>query len=163
MNKFLHIIVISALVFSTSPGFGQEAKGIRHFIADTAANIGKFSSVDIDVVGPGGIITNQLERFFYLLQNATNEELVSLIRTNKPNVRAYAFWSLAIKKYNKIEDILEAQLADSTVISCRLNCADFPMQLYAFYLMVLSSSSHVMHGLTLSEEELSNYRSKMQN
>lgn len=154
-------MAICLLMFTPFNGFGQESTKIRHSISDTAAIIGKFSSVDLDVVGPGGIMTTQLEGFFYLLEHATNEELVSLIRTSKPNVRAYAFWSLAIKKYNKIEDVLETQLGDSAVIYCRLNCANFPMPLNIFYLMVLSPSTPLIHGVTLSEEELLKYRTKI--
>ena len=149
----------------TSNGFTQTIPQIqiRQSILDTAKLIGEFKFVDMDVVGPGGMNTNQLQRFIFLLENATNEELSNLVNDKNANVRAYAFWSLALKKYDKIKDVLESKLNDITPLHCRFNCANVSMPINHFYLTVLSSKNSFMHGITLSKDELLKYQNRIKN
>lgn len=149
------------MMFFASKGFAQKATQIRQSIVDTANLIGEYKFVDMDAVGPGGMTTRQLQRFIFLLDTAKNEELYILTNDKKANVRAYAFWSLAIKKYDKLKQVLESKLSDSSLIHCRFNCTNVSMPINKFYLMVLTSTNSFMHGTTLSEDDLSKYRDKI--
>ena len=144
-----------------SKGFAQKATQIRQSIIDTANLIGEFKFVDMDVVGPGGMMTRQLQRFIFLLDTATNEELYILTNDKNATVRAYAFWSLAIKKYDKLIQVLESKLSDNTKIYCRFNCAHVSMPINRFYLTVLTPTNSFMHGTALSEDEILKYKNKI--
>ncbi len=150
-------------MFFASKGVAQTTTHIRQSIVDTAILIGDFKFVDMDAVGPGGMATSQMQRFIFLLENATDNELSILASNKNANVRAYAFWSLAIRKYKRLRQILESQLSDSTLIYCRFNCTNLSMPINRFYIKVLTPTNSFMHGTTLTEDELKKYNDRIGN
>ncbi len=161
MNKLILTLGLFHWQALLSIGYAQSATELRTSIADTVSIMGEYEFVDMDAIGPGGTATTQLNRFIYLLENATIEELLTLTNHNMRNVRAYAFWSLAIKRHNNIKQVLESKLTDNKLIRCRLNCTNITMPLNRFYLSVLSPESKFMHGTTLTQAEILEFQSKM--
>ncbi len=161
--KIRNIILISFLVFFASKALAQEnSSKIRRFVTDSINEIANFPTVDVDVVGVVGTMTSQLERFDFLYSKAFTTELVEMMNNESPNVRAYAFWILALRKYDGIKTLLESNLMDSSIITCRRNCYSYKITLSGFYLQVLSPGTPLTHGAILTRKEFLKYYKQIQ-
>jgi len=153
---FMIGLIFSLLAFASA---SSDTALIRKAILDTAEKIAHYETVD-EAVGPGPILTAQFYRFEFLMNNATLSELILLTNNNSPNVRAYSFWALAIRKYKRINGILRQHLNDTEKITLFVGCVKFPFTIRDFYLQVLSPDPTLIHlkGTTLTLKEIDFYR-----
>lgn len=79
------------LTFWSVHSFARDTTEIRKQIMKVAKQIAKYKTVDNKAVGFAGQTSEQYKRFYFLSQQATDNELLALTDHDNPKVRAYSF------------------------------------------------------------------------
>jgi hypothetical protein len=87
-------------------------------------------------------------------------ELITLTEHEKPNIRAYAFWFLAKRKYKDIGIIFNKLSNDNAEITLRYGSTQWIYKVNDFCYFVLSRNDFDNSTIKFSEKELEGFVSK---
>jgi len=135
----------------------QDTIHIRKSILRIAIKISKYKTVDDRAVGFAGLMTDQYNRFYSLMQLATDNELITLTDHKNEKVRAYAFWALAKRNFSDIKIILEKHLCDTTSFDFYAGCLQTPQRVNYFFLDILTPNHVDELCFKLTENEIKSY------
>jgi len=88
-------------------------------------------------------------------------ELIKLTDHEKPNIRAYAFWFLAKRKYKDIGSILKKLNNDNAEITLRYKSEQWIYKLNNFCYFVLSQNDFDNSTIKYNEKELKEFTSEV--
>lgn len=80
------------------------------------------NEIHTEAIGYSGKRTRQYDRFVKLVKKAEIEELVALMKHPKPAVRGYAFWALAKRHFEALEEIFVAHANDEELVFNMQGC-----------------------------------------
>lgn len=103
-------------LFGQSPTSAYDPQKISKAVRQIVKAIAEENEIHGTAVGYGGVKTPQYRRFEGLYTKAGLEELIELVEHPNPAVRAYVFWGLAKRQYEKLEAIILAHAADEQFV-----------------------------------------------
>ena len=135
---------------------------IRKNIIKVARKIAKYETVDRGPVGFSAELTKQFDRFIYLMNNATDEELVILTDYKNPKVRAYSFEILAAKGYKNIRQIINNHIVDISLIKIREGCMSRTEHINLYFLKFVTPGRNDKNpNIKLTDAEVKELKAKM--
>ncbi|MGC4100493.1 hypothetical protein [Ferruginibacter sp.] len=135
-----HITILPALIFFCYNFCvaQKDSTKTRHSILKVARQVSRGKTVDRGPVGFSATLTKQFDRFIFLWNNATDNELVALTNYKSAVVRAYAFEILVLKGYSGVKTILNQHIADNAVIHIRSGCINSTAPVNFYFLQLLT-------------------------
>lgn len=94
----------------------------------------------------------QYSNFEQLLEVAYIEDLIQLTDHDAPAVRGYAFWGLAKKNYEGLEDIFRAHIDDRAKVISRNGCLVGDNTVIGFMRQVVTPYMYDPHCKKLSDD-----------
>lgn len=164
LNQLIKIIIIFLFIptlnFGQEKGFDYEPTKIRKEIRKIAIKIGKFNEIHSEAIGVGGERTKQYDRFEKLVEKATIDELIELTEHPKPAVRGYAFWGLAKKYYDNLEEIFVSHANDEEEVFQMQGCFGGEIAVIEFMRMVVMPQMLDMDCKKLNDAAFSRVKAK---
>lgn len=162
--KFKYTIVLFLLLFITEQNsFARDdSTRVRKTILKLARKISRSKTVDTGPVGFAAEHTKQFDRYIYLINNATENELVVLTDHKDPKVRAYSFEILVAKGYKNIQQLLQQHIGDTATIVIRDGCMRSTEHLNLYWLRLATprNNEHTP-AFKLTDTEVSELKEKM--
>jgi hypothetical protein len=97
-------------------------------------DIGSYPTVDAGEIGYLGSTSAQYNKFVTLMSIATDSQLIVLTNYFNPNVKAYAFWALVIRRHVAVKRILEEHINDKCFFQYRSGCMSESMKINEWFL-----------------------------
>jgi hypothetical protein len=151
------------LTFWAANSYAGDSTEIRQQILKVASQISKNRTVDDRAIGFAGQTSEQYKRFDFLVQQATENELITLTGHENAKVRAYAFWALAKRHYKDSKAILEKHLSDTASFVFFSGCDQGSEQVNHFFLDLLTPNHVDVFCYKLTWQEAYDYYDKMRN
>jgi hypothetical protein len=106
-------------------------KSISDSIEQVKTLMRKNGSVTSYATGIDGTLSNQFQRFIYLLNHLNTDEFLALANDTNTCIRIYAYAGLIYNRYKKIDLIKTQFRTDSTLIPYMAGCAGGNLKAYA--------------------------------
>jgi hypothetical protein len=90
-------------------------------------------------VGYASIECEEYRMFLKLKNIATNEDLLNLIESKNPVIKAYAIQALSERDFPGIIKIFEKHISDKDVFTDQCGCIGLPVRINVYFLKCLSS------------------------
>lgn len=158
------------LIFSFACNNNREASNsitvvdtsiLRPQILNLSNEIALHKSVNTAAVGVAGAETDQWRRFDSLIKLGTDDELVALVDHSSANVRAYAFWALAKRKFKNIKPLLDKHISDTATFHFFSGCELGTERINMFFLNVMTPQHIDLDCIKLSAKEVAEYHKKI--
>jgi hypothetical protein len=135
---------------------------VRKNILKVARQISRCKTVDRGPVGFSAQVTRQFNRYIYLINHATEEELISLTDYKAAIVRAYSFEILVSRSYRDIRKILYNHVSDIAIIKIRGGCITSTEHINLYFLKLLTPRNLGYEPtIKLTEAEANDMKAKM--
>ena len=139
-----------------------DSTGIRKNILKIARKIAKYETIDRGPVGFSAELTKQFDRFIYLMNNATEDELVMLTDHKNPKVRAYSFEILVAKGYKNIRQIINNHINDISLIKIREGCMSRTEHINLYFLHFVTPRNNDKNpNIKFTDAEVKELEAKM--
>lgn len=140
--KSIKAVVYVVLLLSCTQIFGQN---LRPEIEKIVEAISKGEQVEGSRLGIAGSRSTQYPRFEKLKENATEEELLSLLQHKSAVVKGYTVWALAEKKYHDLESIFKTFLQTKETVQTQSGCiVSHDLLAWILYSKILYPSNKVV-------------------
>ena len=162
MGNLLKIVGLClTLTLWSVRSLASDTTEIRKQILKVAKEIAKYKTVDNKAIGFAGLTSEQYKRFYFLTQQATDNELLALVEHENPKVRAYAFWALAKQQYKDIKSVLDRHMDDTASFEFFSGCIQGTQRVNYFMLDVLTPDNVDAFCYKLTRQDVFNYYDKM--
>jgi len=165
MTQLAKHITISLLTIFFSHAFcyaQNDSTKIRHPILKVVRKISKYKTIEKGPIGISGKLTKQFHRFIFLMDQATDNELIALTNYKSAKVRAYAFEALVAKGSKDVKQILENHISDISIINIRDGCMSSTEHVNLYFLQLLTPSIYDKSpNNKLTEDEVKKMKTKM--
>ena len=160
------IQILSVLIILPILNFGQDlqlnykSNQIRKELRKVIKGIGKENVIHSEAVGFSAEKTPQYKRFEKLVKKAKIEELVELMHHSKPAVRGYAFWALAKRHYEDLDEIYIKHTNDGEFVFHLEGCMGVDIPVIEFMRMVITQQMIDLDCKKLDERTMEMMESK---
>lgn len=135
---FIALSSLPLFLSAQSPKSTYDPQKISKSILQIARDMAKENEVHNAAISVAGEKTLQYRRFEGLVKKATLNELLELIEHPNPTVRAYAFWALAKREFEKLETVLMVHAADEQLVYFIQGCLGGDIKVIDFMLRVVT-------------------------
>ena len=118
----LSIFFIAILICDSKAQENVPSTALSDSIEIVKTLIRKNGSVTSYAIGIYGTLSNQFQRFIYLLNNLNTEQFIGLTKDTSTSLRIYAYAALAYNHYKDFKQLKIRFEIDSTLIQYRSGC-----------------------------------------